>query len=126
MQARLFRQLEDIQIQAERLITGTPTEEELDNFSAYNLELKKYLREHTSDPEVLQRVDEIPDVMQVEVETNRKPVLILILFALFTLGLSAMYLSYVAGMRRTQLIQNNIHTVRGIYASIEFLLKAQA
>lgn len=123
MSQTLFRQLNDIQLQAQKLTNGNPEEEELEAFSNYNNELKNYLLQTTDDSEVKQLIIEIPNLLEIE-EENSKPLILLIILGLVTIGFSVVYLSYIAGMRRTRQIQTNIHTIRGKYASIEFLMKA--
>lgn len=125
MNQTLFRQLNDIQLQAQKLTDGNPEEEELEAFSNYSNELKNFLLETTEDETIRQHIYEIPDVFDIKEESS-KPMIMLIILGLVTVGFSVVYLSYVAGMRRTRQIQTNIHTIRGKYASIEFLIKANS
>ncbi len=123
MNQTLFRQLKDIQLQAEKLLSGDSDEEAFVSFSNYNNELKSYLLQNCDDATIRSLVNEIPEVLDVKQETS-KPLVLLIILGLVTLGISAFYFASVANMRQTRLIQENIHTVRGKYASIEFLMKA--
>ena len=104
------------------LISGSPDIEELESFSNYSQELKSYLIKNIDVPEIKDLANAIPNIL--EVEAKSKPIVILIALGLVTFGVSAIYISYAASMRKTRLIQGNIQTARGKYASIEFLLKA--
>lgn len=124
MASTLFRQLKDIQYQAEKLLSGTPEEGEIEQFNHYNEDLKAYLLGHVKEEEIRTLILAIPTISDVESETISMRTSVLVAVGVITLGLLPLYLSYVAGMRRNQLIQSNIQTARGKYASIEFLLKA--
>jgi len=126
MNSTLHRQLKDIQIQAEKLISGSPSGEELVQFSNYSAELKNYLLINIEEPEIRVLIYSIPDILDVEIETKSMPVALVITLTIITLGISALYISHVMEMRRHRLVQGNIQTARGKYASIEFLLKAYA
>ncbi|MFK7783810.1 MAG: hypothetical protein AB8B56_01775 [Crocinitomicaceae bacterium] len=123
--SKLTRQIKDIQFQAERLISGNPDGEELQQFSNYNEEMKNYMLLNIDDSDLRKVILEIPDVMDIETDTKSTPFLVLLFLGIATLGISAFYISYVANMRRTRQIQNNIQTVRGKYSSLEFLMKVR-
>ena len=125
MSSLLFRQLKDIQLQADRLTKDGPNDGDLEVFSNYNEELRNYIHANIEDEDITRLVDEIPYVLEVQEVNTGLPLFMLIVVGVLTLGISAIYLSYLAGMRRTRVIQNNIQTARGKYASIEFLLMAQ-
>lgn len=124
MNSTLYRQLKDIQYQAERLASGKKSAEVLEDFSNYNEEIKLYLLTHIDNIEIVNLVKEIPNVLEVETETKSTSFFVTICLSIFTLGVSAIYLANVAEMRRIHLVQSNIQTARGKYASIEFLLRA--
>lgn len=124
MIVNLNRQLKDIQHQAEKLTSGSPEPEELEMFSDYSNEIKNYVLTKIDKKEITKLALEIPNILEVENETKSLSNIVLIIGAIFTIGLSALYISYITNLRRTKLIQNNIHTARGKFASIEFLLKA--
>jgi hypothetical protein len=125
MNATLNRQLKDIQYQAEKLISGSPQQEELERFSNYNEELRDYILTNIDVPEIKDLANATPNILEVENEMRSAHIVAIITIAIVTLGTSALYISYVTNMRRKRLIQSNIQTARGKYASIEFLLKAQ-
>lgn len=122
----LYRQLKDIQSQAEKLTAGTPDQGAIEQFNNYNEDLKTYLLTHIEDPEIRDLVYSIPSISDTETEKLPLQSSALIIIGILTVGLLPLYLSYVAEMRRNKLIQSNIQTARGKYASIEFLLKASA
>lgn len=122
----LYRQLKDIQSQAEKLTAGTPDQGAIEQFNNYNEDLKTYLLTHVEDPEIRDLVYSIPSISDTETEKLPLQSSALIIIGILTVGLLPLYLSYVAEMRRNKLIQSNIQTARGKYASIEFLLKASA
>lgn len=122
----LYRQLKDIQSQAEKLTSGTPDQGAIEQFNNYNEDLKTYLLTHVEDPEIRDLVYSIPSISDTETEKLPLQSSALIIIGILTVGLLPLYLSYVAEIRRNKLIQSNIQTARGKYASIEFLLKASA
>lgn len=61
-----LRQINDIQIQANKLLHGNPSEESLVEFSVFNEELKHYLKQHLSDTECQKLLLEIPIILDVE------------------------------------------------------------
>lgn len=124
MSPTLNRQLKDIQHQAEKLISRTPSEGEIEQFNHYNEDLKAYLLEYVGAIEIRDLIYTIPTISDIETERIPLRTSVLITISIVTLGLLPFYLSYVAEMRRNKLIQENIRTARGKYASIEFLLKA--
>jgi hypothetical protein len=121
----LSRQIKDIQFQAERLTSSHPEGDELEQFSNYNEELKRYMLVNIEDPDLKKVILEIPHVMDIETDTQSTPFYVLLFLGIITLGISALYISYVANMRRTRQIQNNIQAVRGKYSSLEFLMNVR-
>lgn len=126
MTLNLNRQLKDVQYQADKLISGTPEPEAIESFDNYCRELKEYIIHNVKEVDIVRLAQEIPEIHDVEDSKRKMSFIALIVLGLLTLGISALYLSYVANMRRTTLIQNNIQTARGKFASIEFLLKASS
>lgn len=63
MNANARRQIKDIQFRAERLINGSPTIDDIEEFDQYNEELKKYLISNLLDTELIERVKQIPRVL---------------------------------------------------------------
>jgi len=120
--SQLKRQIKDIQFQAERLTSGNPDGDALELFSNYNEELKNYMVLNIEDPDLRKVIFEIPHVLDIETDTKSSPFYALLALGILTLGISALYIGYVTNARRNRLIQNNIQTVRGKYASLEFMM----
>ena len=64
MDSSVRRQIKDIQFQAERLIKGRPSLVEVKEFNQYNEELKKYLLSHLKEPDLIERVRQIPGILE--------------------------------------------------------------
>ncbi|MBI3221416.1 MAG: hypothetical protein HYZ44_18035 [Bacteroidetes bacterium] len=124
MTSSVFRQIKDIQNQAGKLIVETPSTEDIESFSQFNEEMKLYLISHVDQPEIIQHVQSIPNVFDVEDEANGLPEFLMILLAIVTIGISHLYFQHLAHVRRINLIRDQIHVVKGKYATLEFLLKS--
>lgn len=122
--ANLFRQLKDIQLQADKITRNKIDQNELTFFNNYNEEIKTYLKHHIKDSEVLMYVNEIPDVLG---DSNKYaiPILLLITIGILTVGIGAIIAVHVINYQYLKKIQSNIAEARSKYASIEFLLKAK-
>lgn len=122
--ANLFRQLKDIQLQADKITRKKIDQNELTFFNNYNEEIKTYLKHHIKDSEVLMYVNEIPDVLG---DSNKYaiPILLLITIGILTVGIGAIIAVHVINYQYLKQIQSNIAEARSKYASIEFLLKAK-
>lgn len=113
------RQIKDIQVRAERLITGSPTMDDIEEFDQYNEELKKYLICNLMETELIERVKQIPRVLE---ESDDKVVIRGILsgfFAMFASGL----VTYFQERHRIENSKDSIREARGAYASIEFFTR---
>jgi F0F1-type ATP synthase alpha subunit len=124
MTSSVFRQIRDIQNQAGKLVDGKSSFEELEEFSRYNEEMKLYLVKNLEQDEIVEHVLSIPNVLEVEAEAMNIPIYAMMILALFTVGLSYLYIKHVEESRRINLIQDQIREARGKYATLEFLLKA--
>jgi hypothetical protein len=119
MNPNVRRQLKDIQFQAERLINERPSIEDIEAFDRYNEELRNYLLNNLSDPELLQRVRQIPRVLD---ESNSQVASRGIISAVLTMVVPAL----VSYFQDRQLIENSkdaIREARGAYASLEFFTR---
>jgi hypothetical protein len=113
------RQIKDIQFRAERLINGSPTMEEIEEFDQYNEELKKYLLSNLKEFELIERVKQIPKVLE---ESDSQVVtrgLLAAFFAMFASGL----VTYFQERHRIENSKDSIREARGAYASIEFFTR---
>ena len=64
--SNLFRQLLDIQMQADKLIKGSPSEQEVEHFNQYAQELKYYCLENIEQDDIQRLLHEIPEVEMKE------------------------------------------------------------
>lgn len=58
----LNRQLKDIHANAERIINGCDSPEEIESFARYSIELKGYINERIENEEFKRATNEIPDI----------------------------------------------------------------
>jgi len=113
------RQIKDIQFRAEHLINGKPTIDDIEEFHQYNEELKKYLLDNLTEPELVERVKQIPQILE---ESGSQVVTRGIISAF--LAMFASYLvSYFQDRQRIENCLASIREARGKYASIEFLTR---
>lgn len=118
-----LRQINDVQIQANKLLHGNPSDESLVQFSVFNEELKHYLKQHLFDSECQKLLLEIPIILDVDDSLIKRSKNWLLILGLFTLGISALYINYISNLRKQKMIQNNIQIAKGKYSSIDFMLK---
>lgn len=126
MEEKFLRQLRDIQVQAQRLTSERSLEQDFEQFDRYNEEFKDYILLNSNSDQIKKLINEIPRVINPSDEKNSTSTIILVVLGLLTFGFFAVYVYYANRMRRQRIIRNNIQTARGKYASIEFLLKAEA
>lgn len=113
------RQIKDIQFRAERLINGKPTIPEIEEFDQYNEELKKYLISNLKEPELIERVKQIPKVLE---ESDSQVVTRGVLSFFFSIFTSAL-VTYFQDRHRIENSKDAIREARGAYASIEFFTR---
>jgi len=94
------RQLKDIQVRADRLINGSPTLSDIEEFDQYNEELKQYLLATLTDPELLERVQKIPKILD---DTDNK----LVVRGVFSAILAMFASSLVMYFQERQQIENS-------------------
>lgn len=119
MNANARRQIKDIQFRAERLINGSPTLDDIEEFDQYNEELKLYLINNLLDAELIERVKQIPRVLD---EPNSQVVtrgVLSTFFAMFASGL----VTYFQERHQIENSKESIREVRGAYATIEFFTR---
>jgi hypothetical protein len=113
------RQIKDIQFRAEHLINGNPTMDDIEEFDQYNEELKRYLIGHLTDADLIDRVRQIPRVLEESQEQVVTRGVLSGIFAFFTTGL----VSYFQERNRIENSKDAIRDARGAYASIEFFTR---
>jgi hypothetical protein len=113
------RQIKDIQVRAERLMNGRPSIEDIEEFDQYNEELRKYLFHNLTDPELIERVRQIPRIQdESRTEVVARGMLSAVL-AMFAPGL----VMYLHQWSRIENSKNSIREARGVYATIEFFTR---
>lgn len=119
MDQQVFRQIKDIQVQADRIISDRPGLENIYEFGKYSKQIKKYLLENVKDEMVLGYVRQIPD-LEEEIDNPQvsSGILSVILFVI-----AGWLLLYFRERRRVDHGKDIVRDIRGKYASIEFLLK---
>jgi hypothetical protein len=101
------------------LINGSPTIEEIQEFDQYNEELKQYLLGNLSEPELVERVKQIPKVLEESDGQIATRGLLSAFFAMFASGLVA----YFQEKHRIENSKDAIREARGAYATIEFFTR---
>jgi hypothetical protein len=113
------RQIKDIQVTAERLMSGRPTIEDIEEFDQYNEELKKYLISNLKEPELVERAMQLPKILEeADNQVVARGVLSAAL-AMFAPGL----VTYFQQRARIENSMNAIREARGAYATIEFFIR---
>ncbi|SKC42679.1 hypothetical protein [Ohtaekwangia koreensis] len=119
MNANARRQIKDIQFRAEHLINGSPTMDDIEEFDQYNEELKKYLISNLLDSGLIERVKQIPRVLE---ESDNQVVTRGILSAFFAMFASGL-VTYFQERHRIENSKDSIREARGAYATIEFFIR---
>jgi hypothetical protein len=114
----LYRQLKDIQSQADKIIRDNPSLEDLEQFEAYSGELRKFILDNYPDREVTETVLEIPIDLY---KANRADVGLMATVVAFIPGLS----SFMQERRQIQQSIETVHLIRGKYSTLEFLIKSK-
>jgi len=111
-----LRQIRDVQVQADKLISENVSMSDLEAFDRYSLELKNFLLERVVEADILQAVREIPSV-----ETSVKPES----FFQFFLSLISSLVRGGLESKATIEAKESVRDVRNKYASIEFLMRGR-
>jgi hypothetical protein len=119
MNSNVRRQIKDIQSRAERLINGSPTMDDIEEFDQYNEELKNYLLNNLDDPDLLERVRQIPKVLEESDGQVAARGIVSVLIGMVASG----FVSYFQQRTRIENSRDAIREARGAYASIEFFMR---
>lgn len=111
----LNRQLTDILATAERIMNGNYSAEEIESFSRYSFELKRYINERIEDDEFKKVANEIPDINYKRTQIQLWQYLIL----------PAWWVSIYKDYQVRQKIKEEVNIVRGKYSSLQLLAKSQ-
>jgi len=112
----LLRQLKDIQAQADKILTGENSNEAIETFAKYSIELKDYVSKHVELPEVKSYLTELPVINYKRAEIKLWQYLILPSWWI------SLYKDYHAKNKTIE----EINIVKGKYATLELLVKALA
>jgi hypothetical protein len=114
----LYRQLKDIQSQADKIIRDNGSLEDLEQFEGYSRELRKFILDNYPDREVVQTVLEIPAELY---KVNATDIGLMAGVVAFIPGFS----SFMRERRRIQQSIETVHLIRGKYSTLEFLIKSK-
>lgn len=121
MNRNVLRQLKDVNAQADNLLSGHPDKDAFVAFGRYANELKAYLLEHETEPLVLERAVDIPDL---EAFTISRPVKASALAGAVTiLSLGLIPATRIQQMRKEQEQKEMVREIQGKFSSIQFFLK---
>ena len=109
----LLRQIQDIQAQADRVLNGDNGSESLENFSRYCSELKTFISSHIEQNSIREYAANLPDI---NYQRNEIKLWHYLFLPSLWIGL---YRDYHARNKTLQ----EIATARGVYASLELLVK---
>jgi hypothetical protein len=109
----LLRQLTDIQAQADKILSGSKSDESVEGFSRYSGDLKEYVAKNVKNERINSFVAEIPDVNYSRNQVKFWQYLVLPAWCF------VLYENIVAKNRTVE----EISTVRGKYARLELLIK---
>ena len=114
----VLRQLKDIQAQAENLEDKNTTIQDFEAFGKYSSELKEYLLQQERDDFVLKLVNEIPelDISKLKGKDGG-------LLAALSLVANALGASIINDHQKKLEALEVARTIKGKYASIEFIYK---
>lgn len=122
MNSNVRRQIKDIQLRAERLINENPTINDIEEFDQYNEELKACLIDNLTDPELVERVRQIPRVLEeTDGQVAGRGIVSALLFMF-----SAAFVAYFQERHRVENSKDAIREARGAYATIEFFTRNDA
>jgi hypothetical protein len=113
------RQIKDIQSRAERLIIERPTIDDIEEFDQYNEELKKYLIDHLVEVELVERVKQIPRILEQSDSQIASRGFFSAFFAMF----APVLVTYFQERQRIENAKDSIREARGAYATIEFFTR---
>lgn len=114
MNANVFRQIKDIQYQADKLFNNTSTTIDIENFAKYSDELKQYLLKNVDEAEILKHIHLIPEIRENAINVKK---------GIISLIIPTFLMHWYHERSYVEESKNTIHQIKGKYASIEFLLK---
>lgn len=118
MKPAVRRQLVDIQNQADRLVDGKPSMEEIRQFDQYVSELKDYLLSTVEDRDIQSHIALIPRILDESGSQLAKRGLMFVLMSSLSSGLVV----YYQNRQRIESAKENIREAKWKFSSIAFLL----
>jgi hypothetical protein len=109
----ILRQLKDIQAQADKILAGENSNEVIETFSKYSIELKDYMLNKIDSPEIKSYLKEIPEINYSRTKVKLWQYLILPMWWI------ALYNDYQAKNEALE----DVQMVKGKYATLEMLVK---
>ena len=109
----IMRQLTDIQSQADKILSGDKSNEKIEGFARYSIDLKEYIAKKMNNERINSYLVEIPDVNYSRTHVKLWQYLILPTW---------WYLLYKDYMARDKSLEE-INTIRGKYAHLELIIK---
>lgn len=108
----LFRQLKDVQVQADRVLKGDDSAESIEQFARYSKELKKYALDKFKGTPAEQTLNQLPEI---HFQRNRLEWYHFVLFS---------WISLMARQNQARLKSlEEIREARNKYASLEFVIR---
>ncbi|MAE84238.1 MAG: hypothetical protein CMB80_15965 [Flammeovirgaceae bacterium] len=118
MGSPIIRQIRDIQVQAERLISNQASLDQIEEFAQYNNEIKSFLIKHVDDDFIMKYLIEIPDLNLDDLSPTGGEGL-----GVLSIILSPLLGTYFREKQKNQAALDIIRDIRGKYASIELMCR---
>lgn len=112
----LLRQLKDIQVQADKIITGDDSDDTIETFARYSGELKKYISKNVESPEIKSYLAQLPIIDYKKAGIQFWQYLMLISWWV------ALYANYQAKRKTIE----DIGIAKSKYATLELIVKGLA
>jgi len=112
MQHNFSRRLRDIQNEADKLIHGSPSLVDINNFQKYTDEMIRYIGERSTNPEILERLQTIPRIIDLKTSTQKG-----VLKTLLTGAFGFLFSESKEISRALEIVPQ----VKATFSSIEFL-----
>ena len=109
----LLRQLKDIQAQADKILTGENSDEIIEIFAKYSIELKDYISKNIESPSIKTYLKELPEINYNRTKVKLWQYLILPIWWI------ALYNDYQA---KNETIEDT-QLAKGKYATLEMLVR---
>jgi hypothetical protein len=114
----MLRQVADVQMQAEKILAGDKLRANVETFARSCSELNDYIRKHEDRKEVIETLDEIPEINYRKFLDYRAYFWVMILLS----GIATWWIWVVMASRRNAVL-NQIRAAKEKYAALEWQLK---